>query len=92
MGWMASVDVAPRRLLLRRAAGRFTRGRLCADAPEDGYEADRWSVYLWGRNVFDEDYIMRGFFFGNEPPLVENRRYMQLGQPRQFGVKVRWEF
>ena len=57
-----------------------------------GYEAERWSVYLWGRNIFDEDYITRGFFFGNEPPLFENRRYTQLGEPRQIGATARWEF
>lgn len=57
-----------------------------------GYEADHWSVYLWGRNVFDEDYIIRGFYFGNEPPNFENKRYTQLGEPRQVGVSARWEF
>jgi outer membrane receptor protein involved in Fe transport len=57
-----------------------------------GYEAARWSVYAWGRNVFDEDYAVRGFFFGNEPPLFENKRYVQLGEPQQFGVTARWEF
>jgi iron complex outermembrane recepter protein len=57
-----------------------------------GYEAERWSAYLWGRNVFDEDYITRGFFFGNEPPLFENKRYTQLGEPRQIGATVRVEF
>lgn len=56
-----------------------------------GYEADHWSVYLWGRNVFDEDYIIRGFYFGNEPPDFGNKRYTQLGEPRQVGVSVRWE-
>ena len=38
-----------------------------------GYEAERWSVYAWGRNVFDEDYAVRGFFFGNEPPAVREQ-------------------
>jgi iron complex outermembrane receptor protein len=57
-----------------------------------GYEAARWSVYAWGRNVFDRDYAVRGFFFGNQPPLFENERYVQLGEPQQFGVTARWEF
>ncbi len=37
------------------------------------------------RNVFDEDYVVRGFYFANEPPLLENKRYVQLGEPRQIG-------
>ncbi len=57
-----------------------------------GYEADRWSVHLWGRNVFDEEYVVRGFYFANEPPDWEDKRYTQLGEPRQFGVTARWEF
>jgi outer membrane receptor protein involved in Fe transport len=56
-----------------------------------GFEADHWSVYLWSRNVFDADYVIRGFYFGNEPPLFENKRYTQLGEPRQVGVSVKWE-
>ncbi len=57
-----------------------------------GYESDRWAVYLWGRNVFDEDYVVRGFFFANEPPDWQDKRYVQLGEPQQFGVTARWEF
>jgi outer membrane receptor protein involved in Fe transport len=57
-----------------------------------GYEADNWAVYAWGRNVLDEDYYTRGFFFGNEPPDFAPTRYTQLGEPRQFGVTFRWEF
>jgi outer membrane receptor protein involved in Fe transport len=57
-----------------------------------GYETDQWAVYAWARNVFDEDYVVRGFYFGNEPPDFPDTRYTQLGEPRQVGVSVRWEF
>ena len=57
-----------------------------------GYEAERWGVYVWGRNVFDEDYVVRGFYFANEPPNWEDKRYTHLGEPRQFGITARWEF
>jgi iron complex outermembrane recepter protein len=57
-----------------------------------GYESDRWAVYLYGRNVFDEDYVVRGFFFANEPPQWQDKRYVQLGEPQQFGITARWEF
>jgi len=55
-----------------------------------GYEAAHWNAYLWVRNVFDEDYVIRGFYFGNEPPLFANKRYTQLGEPRQVGVTFKW--
>jgi outer membrane receptor protein involved in Fe transport len=57
-----------------------------------GYEAGHWSVYAWARNLFDQDYVIRGFFFGNEPPDFENKRYVQLGEPRTVGVTARFEW
>jgi iron complex outermembrane recepter protein len=57
-----------------------------------GYEGRGWGAYVWARNVFDEDYVVRGFFFENEPPNWEPKRYTQLGEPRQVGVSARWEF
>lgn len=51
-----------------------------------------WSVFAWGRNIFDERYYVRGFFFGNEPPLWEDTLYTQAGEPRQVGLTARYEF
>ena len=31
------------------------------------YRGDNYRVRLWGRNLSDEDYFVRGFFFGNDP-------------------------
>jgi outer membrane receptor protein involved in Fe transport len=56
-----------------------------------GYEAERWSIHVWSRNVFNEDYVVRGFFFSNEPPEWLDKRYTQLGEPRQFGLTARWK-
>jgi len=55
-----------------------------------GYSGERWSAYLWGRNLFDERYAVRGFYFGLEPPDFANKLYVQLGDPRQFGVTLTW--
>jgi outer membrane receptor protein involved in Fe transport len=51
-----------------------------------GRDFDSWSVKVWGRNVFDEDYFVRGFFFGNEPPDFPPTLYTRLGDPRHYGV------
>lgn len=56
-----------------------------------GYERDRWSIYAWLKNAFDEDYAVRGFYFYNEPPFLEKHLYTQLGEPRQVGVSFRWQ-
>ncbi|MFQ5636120.1 MAG: TonB-dependent receptor, partial [Gammaproteobacteria bacterium] len=57
-----------------------------------GKSWDRWSVFLWGRNVFDETFHVRGFFFGNEPPAFPDKLYTQRGEPRQFGLTLRYDF
>ena len=57
-----------------------------------GYEADRWSVSFWGRNLFDEEYAVRGFYFGNEPPDFPATLYTRLGDPRHFGATVELRF
>jgi len=54
-----------------------------------GYEAEQWSVYLWGKNISDEVYHVRGFFFANEPPNWQDTLYTQQGNPRQFGITAR---
>lgn len=53
-----------------------------------GYEGETWSAELWARNVFDEAYAVRGFYFGNEPPDFPPTLYIRRGDPRQVGVTV----
>ncbi len=57
-----------------------------------GYDADRWSVSLWARNLFDQDYAVRGFFFGNEPPNFVPALYTRRGDPRHVGLTFTWRF
>ena len=46
------------------------------------------------RNLTDEDVQTRGFGgFGNDPrKLYETEAYYQLGEPRVYGIDVRYEF
>ena len=57
-----------------------------------GYDADSWRVQLWGRNLADRRYAVRGFFFGNEPPDFPDTLYLRHGDPRQLGVTFDWRF
>ncbi|HEX2140638.1 MAG TPA: TonB-dependent receptor, partial [Woeseiaceae bacterium] len=57
-----------------------------------GFETERWSAELWARNLFDETYAVRGFFFGNEPPGFANELYIRRGDPRQLGVTFEMRF
>ncbi len=62
-----------------------------------GWEAQRWSASVWGRNLLDKKYPVRGFYFSDvpqdflaDPPV--NRLYTQLGDPRAWGVNVSYFF
>ena len=57
-----------------------------------GWERSRWSAYVWGRNLLNKSYAVRGFYFGDEPPDFNNKLYVQLGDPRTFGASVRYTF
>ncbi|MGC3980861.1 MAG: TonB-dependent receptor [Steroidobacteraceae bacterium] len=57
-----------------------------------GYERPSWDAYMWVRNVFDKDYVVRAFEFGNEPPDFNDALYVQHGEPRVLGVTGSWKF
>jgi len=57
-----------------------------------GFEAADWTGQLWVRNLFDEAYAVRGFFFGNEPPDFPATLYTRLGDPRQVGITFEKRF
>lgn len=55
-----------------------------------GFEAQEWAVYLWGKNLLDEQYGTRGYYFGNEPNLDwSDKQYIRYGDPRQIGLTVK---
>jgi outer membrane receptor protein involved in Fe transport len=58
------------------------------------YEAEKWSVSAWGRNLTDKDVQTRGFGgFGNDPrKFYAADAYYQLGEPRVYGLDFRYEF
>ena len=57
-----------------------------------GYQAERWSARLWGRNLTDEDYQVRGFLFGNDPrDFYTERPFTQLGEPSRVGLSVTFD-
>jgi outer membrane receptor protein involved in Fe transport len=57
-----------------------------------GKQWNRWAIYGWVRNLFDEDFYTRGFSFGLEPPWFERTRYTRLGDPRHYGITVSYRY
>ena len=57
-----------------------------------GYDAANWTASIWARNLFNETYAIRGFFFGNVPPDFPDQQYIQRGDPRQVGVTFTYSY
>src|SRR5690606_32633015 len=60
------------------------------------WQYDPVAITLWGRNLGDQDYAVHGLYVGADPRddfgNWMNRTYVQLGEPRTFGVTVRYDF
>lgn len=57
------------------------------------YQQGPLTLSVWGRNLLDKDYEVRGFYFGNNPNngwIAES--YTQLAEPRVFGVSGKYSF
>lgn len=54
------------------------------------YQRENWELALWGRNLLDEDYFVRGFgSFGNDPRKgYITEEYRQFGEPRNLGISL----
>jgi outer membrane receptor protein involved in Fe transport len=57
------------------------------------YLQDEYQVKLWARNLTDEVYANRGFYFGNDPrDGYTDKQYSQLSEPLVFGITLDYQF
>ena len=57
------------------------------------YLNDNYQVKIWARNLTDEDYANRGFYFGNDPrDGYTAKQYTQLSEPLVFGITLDYQF
>ncbi|MDG6774107.1 TonB-dependent receptor [Thiomicrorhabdus sp. ZW0627] len=54
-----------------------------------GYETENYEIYLWGKNLTDETYATRGYYFDFNAPYTNPSEYIRLGDLRQLGVTAR---
>ncbi|NQV41250.1 MAG: TonB-dependent receptor [Candidatus Marinimicrobia bacterium] len=46
---------------------------------------------FWADNLLDTKYAVRGFFFGLEPPSYTEKLYMSYGDPRHYGITLKYK-
>lgn len=59
------------------------------------YTIADWSITIYGRNLTDETYGVRGFYFGNdprEPAYYADTLWEQFGEPRRVGLTISTQF
>lgn len=63
------------------------------------YQFDNLQLSMWGRNLTNHDYEVRGFYFSNDPRdcdtdgcYIDDEAYTQLGEPRTFGMGLKYTF
>ncbi|MDG2118147.1 MAG: TonB-dependent receptor [Gammaproteobacteria bacterium] len=57
------------------------------------YSQKDWRLTVWGRNINNQDYLVRGFFFGNDPrDNYSPKNYTQLGEPARYGITLNLDF
>ncbi|MFG1499024.1 TonB-dependent receptor [Halobacteriovorax sp. XZX-3] len=57
-----------------------------------GYRYKSLDVSIWCKNVFDETYSLRGYYFANMPPTWQDELYTQNEAPRSYGLSLKYEF
>ena len=57
-----------------------------------GYKKNNLILSIWGKNVTDKRYAVRGFYFGLEPPNYSDKLYISYGNPKEFGIKLSYQF
>lgn len=57
-----------------------------------GYAWHDWTLTLWAKNLLDEEYDRRVYFFGNADPDYLETRYENRAEPRQIGATVSYRF
>lgn len=91
-GFWASAEVNGRDNYFESNTHNETRSAYNVMNASIGYRAEDWSVTLWARNLWNEAYEDRVFYFGNAGPNFATTRYESPAAPRQIGASVRYDF
>ena len=91
-GWFARIDVTARDEFYFDVSHNEKSDAYALFNARVGYESENWRIHLWGRNLADEYYAVRGFYFGNEPPDFPARLYTRAGDRRHVGLTIERRF
>ncbi len=82
-GFYAGVDMVGYGKMYLDSANTYSRDAYQLVNAKAGYEAEKWDIYLYGKNIFDEDYTMTG---------IGNGFFKTYSDPREIGLKFTYRF
>lgn len=92
-GWFSGLDVEGKEAFYFSDSHNARSDSYALLNARFGYQLNSWTVTLWGKNLTDEEYAVRGFEFGNDPRnSYATDEYVQLGEPRMFGITTKYSF
>ena len=56
------------------------------------HSINQFDLGFYAKNILDESYTDRGFIFGLEPPMYEEKLYKSFGPPREIGMSLTYSF
>ncbi len=91
-GWFGGVDLVARGEQFDSNNQNEARRAFRVVNATLGYAWGDWTFTLWAKNLFDEVYDKRVYFFGNEDPDYLETRYENRADPRQLGFTAAWRW
>lgn len=82
-GWFAGATYRRVGKVYFDAANTESQGEYQTVNVRFGYEQEGWDVYLWGRNIFDEEYVTRA-----AESAAGAGWFGRSGEPQAFGVSA----
>ena len=57
-----------------------------------GYKINKnMEISIWGKNILDNKYPIRAFYFALEPPNWEDKLYLSYGEPINIGITFKYD-
>ena len=88
-GFFANIEVLGRDEYYESNSHKEKRNAFAVANSSIGYRYEKWTFTLWAKNLFDEGYEKRLFFFNNG---FGEKRYENPADPQQFGITANYRW
>ncbi|MDG1301386.1 MAG: TonB-dependent receptor, partial [Opitutae bacterium] len=92
-GFFASIEVVGSHEYYESNSHNEKRNAFAVVNSSIGYRYENWTFTLWAKNLFDEGYEKRIFYFANNSPGYNDvKRFEDPADPQQFGITANYRW